>query len=60
VAEVIRRTFGVSYNPAHVSRRLHALHYSVQRPIARATQRDEAAVQAWWQKRWPALKKSPR
>jgi transposase len=61
VAEVIRRTFGVSYHPAHVSRLLHAARQSVQRPRARATQRDERVIQAWWQERWPALeKKRPR
>src|SRR5215510_7052537 len=37
VAEVIRRTYGVSYHPAHVSRLLHAARQSVQRPRARAT-----------------------
>jgi transposase len=58
VAEVIRRTFGVSYHPAHVSRLLHAVRHSVQRPRSRATQRNEQAVQAWWQERWPALEKN--
>lgn len=57
IAEVIRRTFGVSYHPAHVSRLLHALRHSAQRPIARASQRNEQAIQAWWQERWPALQK---
>ncbi len=57
VAEVIRRTFGVTYHPAHVSRLLHAVRHSVQRPVARATQRNEAAIRAWWQERWPALEK---
>lgn len=57
VAEVIRRTFGVTYHPAHVSRLLHAVRHSVQRPIQRATQRDAAAIQAWWRERWPALEK---
>ncbi len=56
-AEVIRRTFGVAYHPAHVSRLLHAVRHSVQRPVERATQRDEAAIRAWWQERWPALEK---
>ena len=61
VAEVIRRTFGVSYHPAHVSRLLHAAHQSVQRPRSRAAQRNEDAIQAWWRERWPALeKKHPR
>ena len=59
VGEVIRRAFGVAYHPAHVSRLLHALGQSVQRPVERATQRDEAAIRAWWQERWPALKKKP-
>jgi transposase len=59
VGEVIRRTFGMTYNPAHVGRLLHRLGYSVQRPIERATQRDAAAVRGWWERRWPALKKKP-
>jgi transposase len=57
VAEVIRRTFGVSYHPAHVSRLLPAVRHRVQRPRTRATQRNEAAIQAWWRERWPALEK---
>jgi transposase len=61
VAEVIQRTFGVTYHPAHISRLLHALRHSVQQPVPRATQRNEAAIQAWWRERWPALeKKRPR
>jgi transposase len=59
VAEVIRRTYGVSYHPAPVSRRLHAVRQSVQRPRSRASPRDEGAIQAWWQERWPALEKKP-
>ena len=57
VAEVIRRTFGVTYHPAHVNRLLQALQHSVQRPVTRATQRNAAAIAAWWQERWPALEK---
>jgi transposase len=57
VAEVIRRTYDVTYHPAHVSRLLHAVRHSVQRPRTRATQRNEEAIQAWWQERWPALEK---
>jgi hypothetical protein len=60
VAEVIRRTYGVSYHPAHVSRLLHAVRHRVQRPRTRATQRNRGAIQAWWQERWPALEKKPR
>ena len=58
VGAVIRRTCGVTSDPAHVGRMVHPLGYRVQRPSARATQRDEAAVRGWWERRWPALKKT--
>jgi transposase len=57
VAEIITRHFNVVYHPAHVSRLLRRLGWSVQQPIQRATQRDEAAITAWQTERWPALKK---
>ena len=60
VAEVIRRTFGLSSHPAPVSRRLHAIRHRVHPPTPRATQRNEPAIQAWWRERWPALEKSAR
>ena len=57
VGEVIRRTFGVTSDPSPIARLLHRLGSSVQRPVERATQRDEAAIRGWWEQRWPALKK---
>ena len=57
VAIVIRREFGVSYHPAHVSRLLKALRQSLQKPQRRANQRDEEAVEHWKEERWPQLKK---
>lgn len=57
VAEVIRREFGVSYHPAHVSRLLGALRQSLQKPQRRANQRNEEAIEHWKEKRWPSLKK---
>jgi transposase len=57
VAEVIRREFGVSYHPAHVSRLLKPLSHSLQKPPRRANQRDEEAIEHWKGKRWPSLKK---
>ena len=59
VAEVIWRTFGVSYHPAHISRRLRSVRLSVQQPIERATQRDEQAIATWQSETWPTLKKRP-
>jgi transposase len=41
VATVIRKEFGVSYHPSHVSRLLKALGQSLQKPERRANQRDE-------------------
>jgi len=57
IAAIIKELFNVSYHPAHVSRLVRALGQSVQLPITQATQRDEAAIAAWWNERWPDLKK---
>ena len=57
VAIVIRREFGVSYHPAHVSRVVRALGLSLQKPQRRAEQRNEEAIDNWKEKKWPSLKK---
>ncbi len=57
IAALIKELFGVSYHPAHVSRIVRALGQSVQLPQTEATQRDEAAIEAWHTARWPRLKK---
>ena len=57
VATVIRREFGVRYHPHHVGKLLRAAGWSVQRPMTRASQRDEAAIETWLTERWPALKR---
>ncbi len=58
VAALIKRFLGVTYHRAHVSRLLRALGLSVQKPVVHATQRDETVIQAWWDERWPELKKT--
>ncbi len=60
VATVIRRDYGVQYHPAHVSRLLRAIGWSVQRPIRRASQRKDAKVQEWHDERRAALEVKPR
>jgi transposase len=60
VAEVIRREFGVRYHPAHVSRILRAMRWTVQKPMRRATQRNEGAIAAWREERWPSLQAKPK
>src|SRR4051812_13366943 len=57
VATVIRREFGVRYHPNHVGKLLRALGWTVQKPVQRASQRNEAEIEAWRTERWPALKK---
>ncbi len=59
VAQMLTQQFGVTSHPAHMSRLLKRIKYSVQQPIERASQRDEQAIAAWKEQRWPALKKSP-
>jgi transposase len=55
IAVVIKRTCGVSYHPAHISRLMRQLGWTVQKPIQRASQRDDAAVRVWREETWPAL-----
>ena len=57
VAKVIEYEFGVLYHKAHVSRLLKALDWTPQKPIERASQRDEAFIEQWRSDVWPALKK---
>ncbi len=56
-AALIKELFSVSSHPAHVSRIVGRLGHSVQVPQPQATQRDDAAIEAWHTERWPALKK---
>jgi transposase len=59
VAALIRREFGVSYHPAHVGRLLKRLRWSRQKPVDRATQRNETAIERWRTDTWLTLKKKP-
>jgi transposase len=58
VAEVIYKTFGVSYDPSQVWRILVALGWSCQKPESRARERDEKAIARWRRVDWPRIKKS--
>jgi transposase len=59
VAAVIQREFGVRYHPAHVSRLLRQEGLSLQKPLRRASQRDETTITAWRDQTWPALQAKP-
>ena len=57
IATVLRLEFGVSYHKAHVSRLLKQLNWTPQKPIRRASQRDEDAIADWRTQAWPEIKK---
>lgn len=59
VAQLIVRRFGVYYHVAHVSKLLHQMGWSPQKPQRRAVERDEEAVRTWLKKDWPRIKKKP-
>lgn len=58
IRDLIGKTEGVWYDFNHVGRILHALGFSVQKPEARARERDEAAIARWRKKDWPRIKKT--
>lgn len=57
VAEVVRKSFAVSYHPDHLGRILHALGFSPQKPQQVAREQDAEAVERWRQRDWPRIKK---
>jgi transposase len=59
VATLIEREFGHAFSISYVWTLLRDLGFSSQRPVGRATQRDEQAILEWKAKRWPAPKKTP-
>ena len=59
IAKVIEQEFGVSYHPSHVARLLKKLGWTPQKPIKRASQRNEAEIRRWRTETWPLLKKKP-
>ena len=60
IAVVIERLTGVQHHPAHVWALLrHRLGWSVQRPVRRAAERDQDAIDRWVKHDWPAIKQTP-
>jgi len=59
VAHLIEKNFEVDYHPGHVWRILRQLLWSVQQPVGRALERNEARIEDWKQRRWPEIKKKP-
>lgn len=57
VAEVVREEFGISYNRGHLSRILHSMGYSPQKPASEARERDPAAADHFRNVVWEEVKK---
>jgi transposase len=57
VQHVIEKKFGLRYHQNYLSRLLHDLGWSVQKPETRALERDEELIRAWLTKDWPRIKK---
>jgi len=59
VVELIRKQFGVSYDPSGVWHVLRRMGWTCQKPERRARERDESAIAAWRKEDWPRIKKRP-
>ena len=60
VARVIEEEFSLSYHPAHVSRILHKLRFSVQRPQKTLARADATVQSRWIRYKFPRIKKKPK
>ena len=60
ISVLIKRKFGVTYHPNHLSRLLARLGWSPQVPLPQAGERDADLVAAWLKKDWPRIKKARR
>jgi transposase len=59
VRAVIKQEFGVAYSIEHVGRLLSKIDWSRQKPVERASQRDEEEIARWHEETWPELEKKP-
>jgi len=59
VRTLIVKLGGPCFSTVHVWRLLGRMGFSPQRPVSRARERDEAAIEAWKRREWPRLKKKP-
>lgn len=60
VARIIEEEFSITYNPAHVSRILHDIRFSVQRPRKTLAKADKDLQSRWVRYKYPNIKKKPR
>lgn len=60
VRRVIEEEFSITYHPAHVSRILHEIGFSVQCPKKALAQADKNLQSRWVRYEYPVIKKKPR
>ena len=60
VADLIVRKYEVNYTRTHVTRLLHQLGFSCQKPRKHLAKAKPEEQRIWLQERWPRLKKTPR
>jgi transposase len=60
VVAVIKKVFGVTYSRTHVGWLLEKLGWSRQKPLTRASQRDEVAIERWRNQTWFESQKKPK
>jgi len=60
VGHLIEKEFGVRYHHGHIWRILRQLKWSCQRPVGRARERNEVAIEYWKKVGWPRIKKKPK
>jgi hypothetical protein len=54
IADLVWQRFGAEYTLAGMDVLLHRVGWSVQLPVRRAAERDEAAIARWKQETWAA------
>ena len=59
VGKVIQEVFGVCFSLGHIGRILKQIGWTRQKPIPRASQRDEQAIERWRTEKWLELEKKP-
>lgn len=60
VCRIIEEEFSIRYHPAHVSRILHKLEFSVQRPKKILARADKMLQSRWSRYKYPDIKKKPK
>lgn len=60
VAKLIEKLFDVKYHAHHVSKLLHSLGWTPQKPQRIARERDKKEIRRWIKEEWPRIKKKQR